>query len=491
MVRYLLNPMPKSSRRTFLKSSALTAAAASAGTFFLVPRHVLGGKSSVGSRIIAPSDKLNIAAVGCGGKADINIRLAHNNGSDNIVALCDVDDRQAQKYRSQFASAPYFQDYRQLFDKAGKTFDAVIVSTPDHMHAPIAMAAMQLGKHVYVEKPLTHDIYEARMLTEAARKYKVVTQMGNQGSSGDATRVIETAIQRNIIGHIHTVYCWTNRPVWPQGVQSPKDKGESQPVPAGVNWPLWLGTAPDRAYHEAYMPTRWRGYWDFGTGALGDMGCHFMDVPFRALKLKYPTSVECSVGSVYADFFKEAFYDDVCPPSSAIHLTFPSNDKKVKEIKFSWFDGGIRPQLPEGVDYNDVFREVDGGILFFGTKGMLTGGLFGNNPKLLPTSKFSDADLPKPEKPLVEGKTEGHQQQWVKACKQGYGTYTSSSFDEAGPLAETVLMGNLATRSYLAREDGKFTGRKKLFWDGDTMKITNFDYANQFVKRRYNGGYTL
>ena len=471
--------MPNSSRRKFIGRSALAAAA-----FYVVPRHVLG------KGFVAPSDKLNIAAVGCGGKADVNIRQAYNNGSDNFVALCDVDDRKATKYRAQFANAPYFQDYRELLDKEDD-LQSVNVSTPDHMHAPIAMAAMQLGKHVYVEKPLTHDIFEARMLTEAARKYKVVTQMGNQGSSGDATRIIETAIQDKLIGSVHTVYCWTNRPAWPQGVRSPKDKGESQPVPAEVNWPLWLGTAPARDYHEAYMPTRWRGYWDFGTGALGDMGCHFMDVPFRALNLKYPTSVECSVGSVYTDFFKEAFYDDVCPPSSAIHLTFPSDDRKVKEVKFSWFDGGIRPQLPDGVEYNDVFRDDNGGMLFIGTKGMLTGGLFGSDPKILPVGKAADKALPAPRKPLVEGKIDGHQQQWVKACKQGYGAYTSSSFDQSGPLTETVLMGNLAIRSYLAREGGKFTGRKKLLWDGDNMKITNYDYANQFVKRQYNGGYTL
>ena len=474
------------SRRKFIQGSALAAAG-----FTIVPRHVLGG-----SGFTAPSDKLNIAAVGCGGKADVNIRMAYNNGSDNMVALCDVDDRQAKKFRAQFPKAPYFKDYRQLFDKEAKNFEAVIISTPDHMHAPIAMAAMQLGKHVYCEKPLTHDIYEARMLTEAARKYKVVTQMGNQGSSGDDTRKIETWIQKGVIGHVHTVNCWTNRPVWPQGVRSPRDKGESQPVPAEVDWDLWLGTAPARDYHEAYMPTRWRGYWDFGTGALGDMGCHFMDVPFRALKLKYPTSVECSVGSVYSDFFKEAFYDDVCPPSSAIHLTFPSDDRKVKEIKFSWYDGGIRPQLPDGIPYEKVFTNIDGGMMFIGSKGILVAELFGNNPRLFPEEKFSDKKMPDAEKPLVEGKTNGHQQQWVKACKQGYGAYTSSSFDESGPLTETVLMGNLATRSYLYREPktgGGFTfpGRKKLLWDGVNMKITNFDYANQFVMRQYRGSYSL
>jgi predicted dehydrogenase len=468
-------------RRSFLKNSALAAAG-----FSIVPRHVLGGPG-----FVAPSDKLNMAAIGCGGKGDVNIRLAFNNGSDNIAALCDVDDRQSKKYREQFSSAPYFRDYREMLDKAGKTFDAVIVSTPDHMHTPIAMAAMQLGKHVYVEKPLTHDIYEARMLTEAARKYRCVTQMGNQGSSGDATRQIETYIQKGVIGRVHKVECWTNRPVWPQGVKSPKDRGESQPVPPEVDWKLWLGTAPYRDYHEAYMPFRWRGYWDYGTGALGDMGCHFMDVPFRALKLKYPTSVECSVGSVFGDFFKEAFYDDVCPPSSAIHLTFPSDDRKVKEIKFSWYDGGIRPALPDGIPYEVMFASNDGGMIFYGSKGMLTAGLFGNNPRLFPEEKFEGKKLPAPEKPLVEGKTEGHQQQWVKACKEGYWAYTSSSFDESGPLTETVLMGNLATRSYLFRENGKFPGRKKLLWDGENMKITNFDYANQFVRRQYEGGYSL
>jgi predicted dehydrogenase len=467
-------------RRTFIKSASVAAAA-----FTIVPRHVLG------RGYVAPSDKLNIAAVGCGGKADFNIRQAYNNGSDNIVALCDIDERQAKKYREQFASAPFYRDYREMLEKEQKNIDAVIVTTPDHMHAPIAMAAMNLGKHVYVEKPLTHDIYEARMLTEAARRNKVVTQMGNQGSSGDSTRYVEALIQNRAIGSVHTVYCWTNRPTWPQGVQSPKDKKESQPVPAEVDWNKWLGTAPYRDYHAAYHPFRWRGYWDFGTGALGDMGCHFMDVPFRALNLKYPTSVECSVGSVYADFFREAFYDDVCPPSSTVHMTFPSDQKKVKEIKFSWFDGGIRPPLPDGATYEQVFFDQNGGMLFIGTKGMLAAGLFGNNYKLLPADKFTDYPRPEPIRPLVEGNVDGHQQQWAKACKQGYGAYTSSGFDQSGPLTETVLMGNLATRSYMHRENGQFPGRKKLFWDGENMKITNFDYANQFVKREYANGYVL
>ncbi|WP_247232884.1 Gfo/Idh/MocA family protein [Telluribacter sp. SYSU D00476] len=471
-------------RRRFLQAGTLAAAG-----FMIVPRHVLG------RGYVAPSDKLNIAAVGCGGKADYNIQQAYNGGSDNVVALCDVDDRQAQKYRAQFQKAPYYRDFRQMLEKEAKNIDAVIITTPDHMHYPVAMAAMQLGKHVYVEKPLTKDIWEARMLTEAARKHKVVTQMGNQGSSGDGTRHTEAIVQSGMVGDVHTVEVWTNRPVWPQGVKSPKDRGESQTVPKEVDWNLWLGTAPERPYHEAYMPFRWRGYWDFGTGALGDMGCHFIDVPFRALKLGYPTSVECSVGSVYADFFQEAFFDDVCPPSSSIHLRFPSQVKNGEELRLNWYDGGIRPQLPDGCDYQTVFGDPDGGILFIGTKGIVSAELFGDNPRLWPEAKFKGTTLPKPTRPLVEGGWPGHQQQWVKACKQGFGAYTSSSFDQAGPLTETVLMGNLAVRSFLYREpkaDGKgvnFPGRQKLLWDGKNMKITNFTPANQFVRREYRTGW--
>ncbi len=469
-------------RRQFLQTSAV-ATAAVAG-FMIVPRHVLG------KGYLAPSDKLNIGAIGCGGKALVNVKQAYNGGTDNIVALCDVDDRQAVTYRKQFSKAPYYKDYRQMLEKEAKNLDAVIVTTPDHMHYPIAIAAMKLGKHVYCEKPLTKDIWEARQMTEAAKKYKVVTQMGNQGSSGDGTRQTEAIVQSGLIGDVHTVEVWTDRPVWPQGVKSPKDLGLSQPVPEGVDWDLWLGTAPVRPYHEAYMPFRWRGYWDFGTGALGDMGCHFIDVPFRTMKLGYPTSVECSVASVYSDFFKEAFFDDVGPSASSIHLKFPAPKAGGKELNLSWYDGGFRPQLPEGCDYKTVFGNVDGGLLFIGTEGIVSAGLFGANPRVWPEAKFKGTPLPKPTRPLVAGSTDGHQQQWVKACKEGYGAYTSSSFDQSGPLTETVLMGNLAVRSFQYREPkagGGFTfpGRQKLLWDGKNMKITNFAPANLFVKRDY------
>jgi predicted dehydrogenase len=473
---------------SFTRRSFLQAGAAVAAGIMIVPRHVLGGKG-----YIAPSDKLNIAAIGAGGKGMYNLTHAFNNGSDNIAVLCDVDDRQAKGAREKWPAARYHKDYRRMLEKENKNVDAVIISTPDHMHAPMAMAAMQLGKHVYVEKPLTHDIYEARMLTDAARRYKVVTQMGNQGSSGDDTRNIETWIQQGLIGDVHTVHTWTNRPVWPQGVATPKDK---MPVPEGVDWDLWLGTAPFREYHEAYMPFRWRGWWDYGTGALGDMACHIMDVPFRALKLGYPEAVECSVGAVYADFFKEADFSESCPPSSVIHLRFPARGK-MPAVDFSWSDGGILPKRPVELKPDEKMGDGDGGMIFEGTKGKLVAGMWGKNPTLLPTSRMKEVTLPAATKPMVEGGPEGHQQQWVKACKKGHGAYTSSPFEEAGPLTESILMGNLAVRSYSYRQpnaDGKgvsYPGRKQLLWDGKNMKITNFDIANQYVKREYRQGWSL
>ena len=285
----------------------------------IVPRHVLGGAGYT-----APSDKLNIAAIGCGGKGAVNIERSYNEGSDNIVALCDVDDRMAVKAREMFPQAPYYRDFRRLLEKEDQHIDAVLVSTPDHMHGVQALAAMRQGKHVYCEKPLTHDIYEARMLTRAAEKYQVVTQMGNQGSSGDSTRYVESWIQNGLIGQVHKVHVWTNRPVWPQGIASPQEK---HTVPPEVDWDLWLGTAPSRDFNNIYIPANWRGWVDFGTGALGDMGCHFMDVPFRALKLQYPTSAYCSAAGKWNGFFKVDNNMDSYPAATKIHIQFPEREK--------------------------------------------------------------------------------------------------------------------------------------------------------------------
>ncbi|HRP30576.1 MAG TPA: Gfo/Idh/MocA family oxidoreductase [Agriterribacter sp.] len=468
-----------SSRRNFIRNAAFAASG-----ILIVPRHVLG------KGFTAPSDKLNIAGIGVGGKAEVNLPYAFNKGSDNIVALCDVDDRQSVNGRKQWPKAPYYKDYRQMLEKENKHIDAVIITTPDHMHFVQAMAAMQLGKHVYCEKPLTHDIYEARMLTRAAAQHKVVTQMGNQGSSGDDTRLIETWVQDGIIGEVARVHVWTNRPTWPQGVPAPKGKF---PIPKEVAWNLWLGTAPYREFNPGYLPAIWRGWVDFGTGALGDMGCHFIDVPYRALKLGYPVSVETSVGSVYTGFFEEAIYADSYPPSAKTHIQFPAREN-MPPVEMVWYDGGIRPKRPVELLPDEAMGDNDGGIIFEGTKGKIMAGLFGGKPTLLPTQRMKEVTLPASKFELVPGGTEGHQQQWVKACKQGYGAYTSSSFDKSGPLTETVLMGNLAVRSYNhyetdAKGNRKFDGRKQLLWDGENMRITNFEPANRFVKRTYREGW--
>ncbi|HTE26112.1 Gfo/Idh/MocA family oxidoreductase [Flavitalea sp.] len=466
-----------SPRRKFIRNATIAAAG-----FYIVPRHVLGRGH------IAPSDKLNIAGIGAGGKAEVNLPFAYNNGSDNIVTLCDVDDRQSVNARKRWPKATYYKDFRQMLEKEQKNIDAVIITTPDHMHFVQAMAAMQLKKHVYLEKPLTHDIYEARQLTKAAAQYKLVTQMGNQGSSGDDTRNVETWIQAGVIGDVKKVHVWTNRPTWPQGVSVPP--GKLAPPPE-LDWNLWLGTAPEREYNPAFLPAIWRGWTDFGTGSLGDMGCHFIDVPYRALKLGYPVSVECNVGSVYTGFFQQFISHDSYPPSSVTYIDFPARGS-MPAVQMIWYDGGMKPPRPVELGPEDKMGEEDGGIIFEGSKGKLMAGLFGRKPTLLPLSKMAEISLPKSAFPFVENGVDGHQQQWVKACKKGYGAYTSSSFDKSGPLTETVLMGNLAVRSYNYSENGTngnkfYPGRKKLLWDGEKMRITNFEPANQFVQRNYRG----
>src|SRR3954464_9753978 len=301
-------------RRDFIKKGAIAAAG-----FMIVPRYVLGGKG-----FIAPSDKLMVAGVGAGGKGESDIANFAKSGKAEIAFLCDVDDRRAAKSVAKFPKAKYYKDYRKMLDEQHKSIDAVSVSTPDHSHAVQAMAAMKLGKHVYVQKPLTHDVYEARMLTEAAKKYKVVTQMGNQGASGDGVRQLMEWYDDGVIGHVHTVYSWTNRPVWPQGIPWPSKKAE---IPSTLDWNLWLGTAPEKDFVDKLVPFNWRGWWDYGTGALGDMGCHLIEAPFSVLNLKYATEVQASVGTVYVDEFKRGYFPESVPPSSHVTLKFPKTDK--------------------------------------------------------------------------------------------------------------------------------------------------------------------
>ena len=470
-------------RRDFIKKSAL-----SAGSFFIVPRFVLGGKD-----YLPPSDRLNIAGIGVGGKGTSDLWYASDEGKENVVALCDVDmGKISQKSRERFPKAKFYQDFREMFDKE-KNIDAVTISSPDHVHAIQALAAMDLGIHVYVQKPLTHNIREARMLTEKARENKIVSQMGNQGASNTGMIQAQEWFNKGLIGEVDEVFVWTNRPVWPQGIPVPKSTGS--PVPEGLNWDLWLGPAPKIDYTDAYHPFNWRGWWAYGTGALGDMGCHLIDVPFRVLGLHYPKAVECSAGQVFIKMWTPEYIPEGCPPSSSVTLDFAATDKNKIPLKMRWLDGGIRPPHPDLIPANDSLGTPDSsnGVMMIGSKGIITTGVYGFTPKLYRKGEE-----------VVEFDTSnqtneyGHHSTWVAACKAGFNSSEhkalTSSFDYSGPMTETVLMGNIAIRSYMEKKSSlgnAFPGRKKLLWDGDAMKITNYEDANKYVTRDYRKGWEI
>ncbi|WP_317236131.1 Gfo/Idh/MocA family oxidoreductase [Niabella hibiscisoli] len=319
--------------------------------------------------------------------------------------------------------------------------------------------------------------------------------MGNQGASGDGVRRTKELYQSGIIGDVYEVHAWTNRPIWPQGVPKPKGNHE---VPKELDWKLWLGTAKHEDFNPAYVPFNWRGFWAFGTGALGDMACHIMDPIYRILPILYPESAECSISDQWTGMNQEANFTDSCPMSSIIHLTYPRTDKKGK-IKVSWYDGGLLPQRPDELLPEESLGNWDGGCLFVGTKGKILMDCYGANPRLLPTKLMKEKTLPKQTIKRVPGGAEGHYLQWVNACIAGHGKgETSSPFEYAGPFTESLLMGNLAIRSAMYIDPTvsgwgktKYTGRKKLLWDAENMKITNFDIANQFVRRQYSDGWTL
>jgi predicted dehydrogenase len=470
-----------SNRRDFIKTTAIAAAA-----FMIVPRHVLGGPG-----YLAPSDRLLVAGIGVGGKGQSDLSMFYKSGKADIAFLCDVDDRRAANSVKAFPKAKYYKDWREMLDKEHKNFDAVSVSTPDHNHAIQALAAMQLGKHVYVQKPLTHDIYEARILTAAAKKYKVVTQMGNQGASNDGPRQMKEWYEAGLIGDVHTVYAWTDRPVWPQGIPWPNKKAE---IPKELDWNLWLGTAPEKDFVDKLVPFNWRGWWDYGTGALGDMGCHLIEAPFSVLNLKYAKEVQASVGSVYVDEFKRGYFPESCPPSSHVTLKFPKTDKTKGDVTLHWMDGGIQPERPEELEADETFGDGGNGTLFIGTKGKMMSETYSANPKLLPLSKNKDIKVA-PKYARVPDGANGHYKQWVEAAIAGYGKQeVSSPFEIAGPLTEALLMANLAIRSFdikkTVNDKTTYPGRyTKMLWDNDNMKVTNFDEANQFVKREYRKGW--
>ncbi len=442
------------SRRDFV------GAAAAAAAFTVVPRHVLGGAGHT-----APSEKLNIAGIGAGGQAAHDLRQME---SENIVALCDVDWRRARGMFQRHKDAKRYRDYREMLDKEGDKIDAVVVATPDHMHAVASMAAIKRGKHVYCEKPLTHDVYEARVLAEAARKAGVATQMGNQGQASEGTRLMCETIWDGAIGEVREVHVWTDRPMrginglyWPQGVGRPTDKPS---IPDEVAWDLWLGTAPERPYHPSYIPFRWRGWWDFGTGALGDIGCHRIDPIFRALKLGHPTSVEACCTIVNEETF---------PVASRVTYEFPAR-QGLAPVTLHWYDGGMKPPRPKELEDGRAWDT--NGILFVGDEGKMY------ETRLLPESR--QAAYGKPPRKL--DRSPGHYQEWIDACKGG--KPAGSNFpDHAGLLAQVVLLGNLALQPSLKDK----VARTRLLWDGEAMKVTNLPEANQFLKREYREGWTL
>lgn len=435
-------------RRRFLGTTAATLA-----TVTIVPRHVLGGVGHT-----PPSEKLNIAGIGVGGKGAGDIGAV---SSENIVALCDVDEKQAGKTFEEYPQAKKYKDFRRMLEKEEKNIDAVVVATPDHVHAVASMMAIKMGKHVYTEKPLTHTIYEARMLTKAAREHKVATQMGNQGRSGEGIRLICEWIWDGAIGQVREVHAWTNRPIWPQGMDRPE---ETEPVPATLDWDLWLGPAPQRPYNSAYLPFKWRGWWDFGTGALGDMACHIIDAPVLALKLGYPTSVRAISTPVNSE---------TAPTASIVEYEFGARGK-MPPVKVTWYDGELRPPNPEELEPGRRMGSKNGGVLFVGDKGKLVCGCYGKSPRLIPESKMQAYQRP----PRTIERVEEHHKDWVNACKGG--KPACSNFDYAGPLTEVVLLGNLALRA-----------GKRLEWDGENMRVTNVPEANEYLHRQYRQGWSL
>jgi predicted dehydrogenase len=443
----------KLSRRHFLETTSLAAAAVT-----ILPSKVIAGMGYV-----PPSDKLNIAGIGVGGMGFNNLT---NMATENIVALCDVDWNYAERNSfRKWPNAPKYQDYRVMFDKQ-KDIDAVMIATPDHSHALPAMLAMRAGKHVYLQKPLTHSVYEARVLAETARRYGVATQMGNQGNSGEGIRRICEWIWAGTIGEITKVDAWTNRPIWPQGLERP---AKEMRVPKTLNWDLFIGPAKFRPYNEVYTPWNWRGWWDFGTGALGDMACHILDPVFKALKLKYATAVEASSTPINTE----------SPPNAEmVTYWFPQRDNLPKvampEVKVTWYDGGLMPERPTELKDGEPMGDWNGGVIFHGSKGKIMCGCYAANPTLLPTSEMETFKEPeKTIRRIPNAETNGHEQDWIRAAKESKDNRVeaSSNFSYAGPLTEMVLMGVLAVRL----EDLK----KRLLWDGENMRFANMNHSEQ------------
>ncbi|MCY3019123.1 MAG: Gfo/Idh/MocA family oxidoreductase [Planctomycetota bacterium] len=438
-------------RRRFLKS-----AAAAAFTVHIIPRHVLGAEGQT-----APSDKLNIAGVGVGGQGGGDLGDGAIS-SQNIVALCDVDANSAAGSVKRFPKAEVFKDYRVMLEKC-KGIDAVLVATPDHMHAPVALAAMRAGKHVYVEKPMCHSVEEARVMTKVAKETGLVTQMGNQGHGGEGLRATREWIQAGAIGAIKEAHCWSDRPGkwWPQPVQRPTD---TPPVRATLDWDLWLGGAPERPYHPCYLPAKWRGWFDFGNGAMGDMAVHNMDPAFYALDLDTPIATQAQTSEPQAESF---------PAWEIITYEFAAKGAR-PAVKVLWYDGGKKPVRPE--EFDEGFNLGDNGIYFRGEKGVIFCEGWAGMPRLFPRALRKDFQPP----PKTIPRSIGHRAEWVKACKERKPEDSKAGFAYSGPYVESLLIGNLA--SWL---------QKRVEWDAANMKASNAPEAEPFIRKKYRAGFGI
>lgn len=434
------------SRRAFVgKTLAATAC------FTIVPSFAISG---LGHK--APSDKLNIAAIGIGGMGFSNLKQME---TENIVGLCDVDWKYSDRVFKHYPKAKKYKDFRKMFDEMDTSIDAVVVATADHTHAIVAAQAITMGKHAFVQKPLTHTVYESRLLTNLADKYKVATSMGNQGASGEGVNLVTEWLANNEIGEVTRVEAFTDRPIWPQGLSRP----EAMQVPDTLDWDLFLGPAKHRPFNEMYTPWNFRGWWDFGTGALGDMACHILHPVFVGLELGYPISVQGSSTLLLADS---------APNAEKVTLTFPkrtsSSKLKLPEVKVTWYDGGLQPNKPEGWPDGKNMNNAGGGVIFHGTKDTLICGCYGRDPWLL-SGRVPNA--PKFRRRIATT----HEQDWIRASKEtpSNRVETASPFSEAGPFNEMVVMGVLAVRLQNLN--------KELKWDGKNMKFTNIN-ADEEIK---------
>jgi predicted dehydrogenase len=460
-------------RRDLLKSSALGAGV------MVLPSYVVGKSPTKKS----PSERLNIAMVGVAGRAVGN---AMDLADENVVALCDVDRGKVQQEIawSQKQGKPYgdlikhwekrgakwFTDYRDMLSRMGDKIDAVVVTTPDHMHFPVSMSAINMGMHVYCEKPLTHTVEEARLLTQAAKKMGVVTQMGNQGHSNAGTRSVYEWLESGVIGPVKEVHSWTDRPAvfWPQGIDKPSPD-KVPPIPKGLDFDLWLGVAEKRDYDPAYLPFKWRAFVDFGCGALGDMACHIMDSAFWGLKLGSPTHIEAITSPMKGYSY---------PSSSIVTYQFPKRDE-MPALTYKWYDGYMYPALPGFLRNYPSLQSGHNtnGTLIVGEGAAILTDTYSGSVRIIPDERFAElkSSLPPKYLPRIKG---SHMNNWLEAIREG--TEATSDFSYAGPFTETVLLGCIAQR----------TGRQLAF-DGQSGQFVNDDQANRMLTKDYPKGWIL